>query len=152
LSTPKEACVDAALAIAAVLQVDQNHPVAVAFIAKLVKDNVRLCAPALFEYECNSVLRLKVASAKISAAEAIRARSILDAFGVTAEYDPRDLPRAYQIATEYHQFRAYDAAYAAHAESRGIKFYTIDEPFFEAVNGSKLPHGAPRLKFVELVK
>lgn len=59
--------------------------------------------------------------------------------------------RAFQIAVDYDQPRAYDAAYAAHAEARGLKLITTDKPFFEALNGVKRPQKMPPLSFVKLL-
>ena len=145
-------CIDAALAIAAVVQDDHNHKAAFALIAQWGTQGVILCAPAMFAYECNSVIRMKVSSGKLTRIQAEEALEFLEALGIVIEYDPADNARAYQIATNYHQHRAYDAAYAAHAEARGLEFVTVDGPFFEAVNGSKLPTTAAALTFVKLVK
>ena len=48
--------------------------------------------------------------------------------------------------------RTYDAAYAAHAESRGIELITAGKPFFESLNGDKRPTGAPALTWVQLLE
>ena len=71
---------------------------------------------------------------------------------ITIEYDEADRDRAFAIAQQYDQPRCYDAAYAAHAEARGVEMVTTDAPFFEAVNGSKKPKKASALTFVKLLK
>ena len=118
----------------------------------MAAQNAVLCAPAIFIYECDSVIRLRVHQNNLSLADAQAARVLLDALGVHVEYDAADRERAYQIAEQYDQPRAYDAAYAAHAEARGLELVTADKPFFESVNGSKRPKSAPPLGFVKLLK
>lgn len=106
----------------------------------------------MFVYECDSVIRLRVYKQTLTHAQAQLARRAIYALPITIQYDANDRDRAFEIATEYAQPRVYDAAYAAHAEARGIELVTIDAPFFEAVNGSKRPKTAPALKFVKLLK
>lgn len=152
MSQNRLVCVDASTALAAALQDDPNHAVALALLAQLGAQNVRFCAPALFVYECDSVTRLRVRQNKLSDADAQVVRTLIDALGVQVEYDGADRDRAYQIAEQYDQPRAYNAAYAAHAEARGVELITTDAPFFEAVNGDKRPKSVPPLEFVKLLK
>jgi predicted nucleic acid-binding protein len=151
VSQNPKVCFDASTALAVALQDDPKHAAAVALMASLAAQNAILCAPAMFTYECDSVIRLRVYRGNLSATDATTARAIIQALGVVVEYDPGDRERAFQIATDYSQPRVYDAAYAAHAEARGVELVTADEPFFEAVNGASRPKKAPPLTFVQLL-
>lgn len=145
-------CFDASMALAFALQDEPLHPQAKVLVGALAKQNATLCAPALFAYEVDSVLRLRVYKGAMSEADAAQARAFVDALAVQIEYDASDRNRAFQIARAYDQPRCYDAAYAAHAEARGVELLTTDVPFFEAVNGSKKPKTAPPMAFVKLLK
>ena len=151
MSVPLKICTDASFALAAVLQDDHNHAAALKLLAELSAQNALLCAPALFVYECDSVIRLRVHQHKMTDEEAEEARALIDALQVEIEFDRADRERAFEIATIYDQPRAYDAAYAAHAQARDLDLITADRPFFEALNGDKLPEGAPALSFVTLL-
>lgn len=144
-------CIDASAALAFALQDDPKHLEAVAWVAALDAQGCALCAPALFVYECDSVLRLRMWKGDLDARTVAEARVLIDALRVEIEFDESDRDRAFQIAQDYHQPRAYDAAYAAHAEARGLELVTNDAPFFEAVSGSKRPKTAPALKWVKLL-
>ena len=126
-------CIDAAVALAAVIHNDPDHTVALNYLANLAAENITLCAPALFRYECDAVIRLQVYRGTLNGAQATTALSLIDALGVVLEFDVSNSDRTYEIATEYIQPRAYDAAYAAHAESRGIDFVTIDSPYGDGI-------------------
>lgn len=144
-------CLDASAALAFALQDELLHVPAKALVKQLITQGATLCAPPLFLYECDSIIRLRVYKGALSETEAQEARRFVQALAVAVEHDAADGERAYQIARDYHQPRVYDAWYAAYAEARGIEMVTTDEPFFEAVNGTKRPKGAPPLAFVRLL-
>ncbi len=151
MSDSDRVCLDASVALAFVLEDEPLHEQAKQLIRQWAAQNVTLCAPAMFAYECDSIIRLRVYKKALTLQKAEEARAFLDALGITIEYDASDRTRAYQIATDYDQPRAYDAAYAAHAEARGVELVTTDAPFFEAVNGAKKPKKAAALTFVKLL-
>ena len=134
-----QVCFDASAALAFALPDDPLHARAVAIISAFALQGITLSAPALFIYECDSVIRLRVWKGALTEAEAQTARAAIRALPIQIEYDGDDADRAFDIALEYRQPRCYDAAYAAHAEARGIELVTTDTPFFEAVNGLKKP-------------
>ena len=148
----KSVCVDASFALAFALKGEPLHEQAKALVRVWAGEGSTLCAPAMFAYECESVIRLRVYKGAFTQAEAEEARALIAALAVAVEFDADDQERAFQIATDYDQPRAYDAAYAAHAEARGVELVTTDAPFFEAVNGAKRPKAAPPLSFVTLLK
>jgi len=145
-------CVDASLVLAFVLEDEPLHREAKAFIRRLSSAGATLCAPPLFVYECESIIRLQVFKGALSQDQAQEVRSLVKALEVEIEFSFPDSDRTFEIATLYGQPRSYDAAYAAHAEARGIDFVTIDAPFFEAVNGEKRPKTATPLSYVKLLR
>lgn len=144
-------CLDASTVLAFVLPDEPLLHKAAALIEKLASQSIPICAPALFAYECDSVIRLRLYKGNISEMEAEEARAVVAALPIKLEYDAINGERAFRIACDYNQPRAYDAAYAAYAESRGVDMITVDRPFFEAVNGSKRPRQMPALSFVKLL-
>ena len=123
------------------------HVEAVALIRQLNTQKVRLLAPALFDYEVETVLRLKVfrwmAKAKnavpFEEKDAQRVRQIIAALEVETFHERIWLDRAYEMARDFGQARIYDASYAALAQFRGVDLWTADENFYRAVNGPKIP-------------
>lgn len=143
--------IDASAALAFALQDDPHHVQAVSLVAALDRRNITLCAPPMFAYEVDSVLRLREWKGELTPTQVEEARTLIDALGVEIEYDAADRERALEIARQYDQPRAYDAAYAAHAEARGVELVTTDQPFYEALNGKKKPKAAPALSWVKLL-
>jgi len=143
---------DASVVLAFALPDDTLHSQATTLFRKLVEQGTTFCAPAMLAYECDSVICLRVWKGEMSEKEAQLARAAIAALPITIEYDPRDRERAFEIARRYNQPRAYDAAYAAHAEARGVELVTTDKPLHEAVNGAKKPKGAPKLSWVKLLE
>ena len=152
MNSKARVCFDASAALAFALPDEPAHAQAVAIIKAFGSQGVTLCAPAMLAYECDSVIRLRVWKGALSEAQAQTARAALKSLPIDIEYDASDRERAFDMAREYDQPRCYDTAYAAHAEARGVELITTDEPFFEAVNGSKKPKSAPPLSFVKLLK
>ena len=146
-------CFDASAALAFALHDEPLHAQAVALVGALAAQNITLCAPALFVYECDSIIRLRVFKGAYSEAQAKEARAIVAALAVAIEADNTlsEADRAFEIARDYAQPRVYDATYAAFAGARGLDLVTTDKPFFEAVNGQKKPKAAPPLAFVKLL-
>ena len=91
-------CLDASVALAFFLEDEPFHEQAKQLIRQWAAQNVTLCAPAMFAYECDSIIRLRVYKKGLTAQKAEEARAFLDALGITIEYDASDRIRAYQIA------------------------------------------------------
>jgi len=151
LTSPPVVCFDASMALAFVLQDEPLHAQAVAVVEELDSQGARLCSPALFAYEVDSVIRLRQWKGTLTEEEAEEARAILAAMSIQLEFDEADRNRAFEIARDYEQPRVYDASYAAHAQARGVELLTTDRPFFEAVGGNKKPKNEPSLSFVKLL-
>lgn len=144
--------IDASVALSFAFHDDRNHVQAVALVDALNTQGMTFCAPAMFAYEVDSVVRLRQWKGELTETQAAEARSLIEALGIEVGYDPGDRDRAFEIARQYGQPRVYDAAYAAHAEARGVELVTTDAPFYEAVNGSKKPKAAPALVWVKLLR
>lgn len=144
-------CLDASAALAFVLPDDRNHAKAKLLLGAFITQGVTFCSPSLFIYECDSTISLRVWKEVMTEADAKLARAALDELPVEIGFDPTIRDRAYQISRAYDQPRCYDSTYAAFAEALEMELITTDEPFFEAVNGSKRPKNAPPLKFVRLL-
>lgn len=144
-------CFDASAALSLVFADDPLHDAAREFVATL-DAGIQICSPAMFAYEVDSAIRLRVWNRRLTSAEAQTARIAIAALQVIIKYDARDRDRAFEIAQLYDQPRAYDASYAAHAEARGVELITADAPFYEAVNGNKKPKNAPALSWVKLLQ
>ena len=145
-------CLDASIALAFALPDEPLHSQAVDLIKNLMQQDVLFCTPAMFAYECDSVLCLRAWKKELDSEEVQLARAVIDALPIAIEYDASSQDRAFEIARQYDQPRAYDAAYAAHAEARSVELLTIDEPFYQAVNGNKKPKKAPALFWVKLLE
>lgn len=55
-----QVCFDASAALAFALPDEPQHAQAVAIVKAFAAQGTTLCAPALFAYECNSVIRLRL--------------------------------------------------------------------------------------------
>ena len=145
-------CLDASVALAFALPDEPLHAQAVDLIKALIGRGSLFCTPAMFAYECDSVICLRAWKKELDNEDVQLARAAIAALPITIEYDLSNHDRAFEIARQYDQPRAYDAAYAAHAEARGVELFTVDEPFYQAVNGNKKPKKAPALFWVKLLK
>lgn len=132
----KRVVMDASAVIAFALDDEKHHAQAVALVADLAARGVRLCAPSIFAYECDSVIRRRVHLGTLAPDAAKEARELIAALGVEVSYDPAIGERAYAIATQSDQPRVYDATYAAFAEARGLELWTEDERFYNAISGA----------------
>ena len=137
----KHVVLDASAALAFALKDEKHHPHAVALVADLLKRELRFCAPSIFAYECDSVIRRRAHLATLTPKEAREARELMAVLGVEIAYDPECRESAYSMAERYDQPRVYDAIYAAFAEARGLELWTDDERFYNAVTTGKNPIG-----------
>ena len=152
MSAPTTVCLDASVVLAFALADEPLHQAAKALVVAFAAQNVTFRSPAIFAYECDSVIRLRVWKQTLTPAQGQLARAAIAALPIEIEFDAADRDRAFEIATLYAQPRAYDAAYAAHAQARGLEMVTTDAPFFAAVNGDQRPASVPPLDFVQLLQ
>lgn len=143
MSDKSAVVLDAGTVLKFMLYDELLHEQAAALIGGLVERGVNLRAPSLFAYECDSVIRRHVHLKVLSLDDAREIRQLIAALGVAVTYDASILERAWETADTYGQPRAYDATYAAFAESRGLDLWTADKRFYNAVAAA-----LPFVKFV----
>jgi len=138
MSSVKEVCVDASLAVKVVVT-EPDSDKADALFDEWANDGTSLIAPAFFEVETDSILRQKVMLRKeLTPEQAEAAFAQLQALPIQQISMPGQRQRAWEIATTFGFATVYDATYLALAELRGCEFWTADERLFNQVK-DKLP-------------
>lgn len=143
---------DANVAVHFALAGNPLHAEARAFLARCIREDTRIVAPALFEAEADSSLRRVARLVGLSDEALDAAVRLLDALPVDILHDAAVRRQARRIADQTGQVRVYDSTYAALAEIRGCEFWTGDQRFFNAARGSlpfvrfigNCPVGLPR--------
>jgi predicted nucleic acid-binding protein len=98
-----------------------------------------IIGPALLYAEVTSVLRLRVATGRLTADEGDEVFAAFDALGIR-RVDRDDLHvRAWQFAKEYQTRRAYDMIYLALARIEDLTLWTGDERMVNTI-GARDPH------------
>ena len=93
--------------------------------------------------EVTSVLRLRVATGRLTADESEAAFTAFNALGI-AKVDRDDLHiRAWNLAQQFQTRRAYDMMYLALAQLEDLELWTGDERLVNTVGGQD-----PRVKWV----
>ena len=131
--------VDASLVIAWALPNERHHELARRFL--LDHQEAALVAPALYEMEIDSVLRLAVFKGSMSVNDAAVVLQVVNALPVEIVREPvvqgREVrPLAREIAEQLNQPRVYDATYAALAGVLGCEFWTADERFYNSAQAA----------------
>lgn len=136
MSAAREVCVDASLAVKAVVT-EPDSDKADALFDRWANDGNELIAPAFFEVETDSILRQKVTLRKeLSPEQAEAAFAELKALPIKQMSLRGQRQRAWEIAREFEFASVYDATYLALAELRGCEFWTADERLFNRVKDS----------------
>ena len=130
--------IDASLAAAFALPIEDHHAKARALIIALAERKARFCAPPLFEAETSSIFRRKEYLGELSQQAAAASLAVVDALQVEIIYEAATGLRAREIAAQNNQVRVYDSTYAALAEARGVELWTADERFYNSVSGALL--------------
>lgn len=128
-----ERCVDASLAVKWAVKGEPFRAKARALLRDSGMAGIILIAPPNFISEVDSAIRKRVFDGKMASAEAKKAYAILDAAPVQIVDAAGVRQRAREIAEQFNQRFVYDATYAALAELRGCKFWTVDKAFYDAV-------------------
>ncbi|HEY7020328.1 MAG TPA: type II toxin-antitoxin system VapC family toxin [Ktedonobacterales bacterium] len=104
---------------------------------------VRVIGPMLLYAEVTSVLRLRVATGRLTADEGEAAFTAFNALGI-AKVDRDDLHiRAWRLAQQFQTRRAYDMMYLALAQLEDLELWTGDERLVNTIGGQD-----PRVKWV----
>ena len=124
-------CVDASLAVAALLPQPDRHRARQLLLESLEAD-VRLVAPPLLFAEVTSVLRRHVHGGTLEQAQAVTALQGLLAMRITSIDRPEIYLRALDLAHQLGQARAYDVQYLAVAEIETCPVVTLDRGLYQS--------------------
>lgn len=129
----KTICLDASLVLDWLLPTPMTDAVDIIW-AQWAEHEMELVGPPLLLAETTSGLRLWTHLGRITPTDgkaAFERFCQMDLHTVTYQ----DLHvRAWQLATEFRQPRAYDAQYLAVAEREGCEFWTTDRPLYNSVH------------------
>jgi len=127
-------CVDASLVLHLLLP-DERDPGIEAQWQAWASAAVEALGPALLYAEVTSVIRLRVATGRLTADEGDDVFAAFNALGI-ARVDRDDLHlRAWQLAKQYQTRRAYDRLYLALAQLEDLELWTGDERLVNTISG-----------------
>ncbi len=130
--------IDANVALALVLPLAYSSD-ARACVSSWLDNGTRMLAPTLFGYEVVSGLRKSAKTGLISATEAMVSLDHILAIGIEEVPPSLSLHRkALAFAERIDSVVAYDTAYMALAESRGVPLYTADRKLVAKARASNL--------------
>jgi len=121
------------------LSIHPYHAQASQLLSDCLASGVEIIAPALWENEADSSLRVMRARKEINRRAEVAAQQLLNVAPVRVEYEPRLRLEAQRIADQLKHPRVYDATYAALAHLHGCELWTADQRLFnaaQAVRGS----------------
>jgi predicted nucleic acid-binding protein len=134
-------CVDASLVLHFVLP-DERDLHTEALWQQWSTTGVSVLGPMLLYAEVTSVLRLRVATGRLTADEGEAAFTAFNALGI-AKVDRDDLHiRAWRLAQQFQTRRAYDMMYLALAQIEDLALWTGDERLVNTLGGRD-----PRVKW-----
>lgn len=149
-----EVVFDANLWLNIALTVHPYHAQATQLLSDCLASDVEIIAPALWEIEADSSLRMMRVRKEINRRAELAAQSLLNAAPVRVEYEPRLRLEAQRIADQLKQPRVYDANYVALAHLHTCELWTGDLRLFNAAqavrSGTRPSHAAP-LAFVRFI-
>jgi predicted nucleic acid-binding protein len=96
-------------------------------LGEWITGGARISAPLLLQYELAAILRRHVYTGKLTIEQARLHLQSLLAFDIRYFRSKHLTLRAYEIATQFNQPRAYDAHFLAVAEFLDCEFWTADE-------------------------
>lgn len=123
---------DANLWLNIALAVHPFHAQASQLLGDCLASGVEIIAPALWETEADSSLRMMRVRKEINRKAEIAAQQLLNVAPVRVEYEPRLRLEAQRIADQLKHPRVYDATYAALAHLHGCELWTADQRLFNA--------------------
>lgn len=138
-------CVDASLVLGWVLPAERS-PERDSLLQEWEERGVAMLGPALLYAEATSVMRLRVATGRLTPEQGEAALRSFDALGIR-RIDRADLHRrAWELAKRYQRPRAYDMFYLALAQIEQAPLWTSDARLAHAVAGHEtLLHYVPVL-------
>lgn len=123
---------DANLWLNIALAVHPFHAQASQLLGDCLASGVEIIAPALWEVEADSSLRMMRVRKEINRRAELAAQQLLNAAPVRVEWEPRLRLEAQRIADQLKHPRVYDATYVALAHLHGCELWTADERLFNA--------------------
>lgn len=139
---PQRLCVDASLALHVVLP-DEYDAATDALWNNWIRQGLEIVSPVLLYAEVTSVIRLRVATGRLTDDEGDAVFSQFNSLGI-ARLDRDDLHlRAWELAKRYQLPRAYDMMYLALAELEDLELWTGDERLVNTLQGRE-----PRVHWV----
>jgi predicted nucleic acid-binding protein len=141
-SQPTRLCLDASLVLHLVLPAERD-PATDRLWRDWTAQGVRPLGPALLYAEVTSVIRLHVATRRLSDEEGEAVFRAFNALGIQ-RVDRDDLHlRAWELAKRYQRPRVYDMIYLALAQLEDLELWTGDERLVNALAGHE-----PRVRWV----
>ncbi len=128
----KRIVIDASVALKWRLRDEEATDQADALADDFLDGRLLLLTPTLFDYEITNALRVAVARGRISQTEAANAVADFKAFSIERCDFEAIQALAFQMACDY-LCSAYDSAYLALAQTKGIWFSTGDRRLFNAI-------------------
>lgn len=131
---PARVCVDASLVLHLLLP-DERDASTEALWHGWATAGIVVIGPALLYAEVTSVIRLRVATGRLTSDEGDKAFAAFNALGIT-RLDRDDLHlRAWQLTKQYQTRRAYDMLYLALAQLEDLELWTGDERVVNTIGG-----------------
>ena len=127
--------VDASVAVKWAVREEIDSHIAWALLAKWIRQNTLMLAPALFSYEITNILFKKVRQGNITPDGAEIALSLILDAGIEI-HSPSDRSLSIRSLNLAHTFKlpaTYDAHYLALAEREQCEFWTADARLYRAV-------------------
>jgi predicted nucleic acid-binding protein len=153
-NSASEVVFDANLWLNIALAAHPYHAQATQLLTDCLASGVDIIAPALWEIEADSSLRMMRVRKEVNARAELAAQQLLNAAPVRVEYHAQMRLEAQRIADQLKQPRVYDATYTALAHWRGCELWTADQRLFnaaQAVRSGTRSNVATPLTFVRFV-
>jgi predicted nucleic acid-binding protein len=131
----KQIVIDASVALKWRLRDEEATNQADALLDHFLAGKLGLLTPTLFDYEITNALKVAVTKGRLTESEAIAAIVDFQAFNIKPYNFQEIQTLTFQLAYQ-HQRSAYDSAYLALAQLKGLWFYTGDKRLFNAVTGT----------------
>lgn len=122
----KEVTIDASVSAAWVLP-DESTPASEKLLGEVLEGRVQLVEPALWEYEMLNILKGAIARHRMDEHKAKKALHLLSQIPMETVFLDAESRSAVLEACVKHGLSAYDAAYLALADLRGISLISADK-------------------------
>jgi predicted nucleic acid-binding protein len=128
----KQVVIDASVALKWRLRDEEATIQADMLLDNFLAGELELLTPTLFDYEITNALKVAATKGRLTESEAIAAIFDFQEFDIEHHSFREIQSLAFKLAYQ-HQRSAYDSAYLALAQSKGLWFYTGDKRLFNAI-------------------